>query len=128
MKGRTDAALPASALRRSTALNAPRPPLATTSAAVAAGMKSASLASDEPVAVGHPVLRLRVDLGEGDLREEPLVERVLVVDPGRRLLLEEVAHQLVGQSVRRLIGLLGDRLLERAQNVPLDADRLAFDV
>ena len=48
MNGRAEATLPVSILRRSTALNFPRPPLAITWAAVCAGTKSASAGERRP--------------------------------------------------------------------------------
>ena len=42
---------------------------------------------DDTVAIGHPVLRHGVDLGERDLRQEALVQAELVDDARNRLAL-----------------------------------------
>ncbi len=61
-----------------------------------------------------------VDVGERDLRQEPLHEAVLVGDAGNRLLLHEVADELVGERLRRVLVVGGGELregLEQAQAV-----------
>ena len=54
---------------------------------------------DDAVAIGHPVAGKAVDVGEGDLGQEALDEPVLIRDTGDRLLLHEVADELVGERL-----------------------------
>ncbi len=71
---------------------------------------------DDAVAIGHPVAGEAVDVGEGNLRHEAAHERVLVGDAGNRLLLHEVADELVGERIRRVLVIGRGELLEDAHD------------
>ena len=62
----------------------------------------------EAIAIGHPVFGQRVHFGQRDFRQEALVQAVLVDDAGDRLVLDEVADELVGERPRRALVLLDD--------------------
>ena len=66
----------------------------------------------------------RVDLGQRDLRQEALVQAVLVDDAGDRFVLDEVAHELVGERTGRALVLLDDRPLEAALEIQLHSIQL----
>ena len=67
---------------------------------------------DEAVAIWHPIPSQAVDLGQGDLRQEALIEAEFVHDARNRFRLDEVAYELVSQRPRWAIVLLLDGLLE----------------
>ena len=79
---------------------------------------------DQPVAIGHPVLGHGVDFGQRDLRQEALIQAVLVHDARDRFRLDEVAHELVGQRTRGALVLLDDRPLEPSLEIQLLAAQL----
>ena len=74
---------------------------------------------DDPIAIAHPVLRDRVDLGKRDGRQESPMQRVLVGNPRDRLGLREVADVLVGKRLRHVRVLIAHHLLEPARQVQL---------
>ena len=74
---------------------------------------------DEPVAIGHPILGQRVDFGQRDLRQEALVQAVLVHDARDRFRLDEVAHEFVGQRTRGLLSFSMTAALETSLQIQL---------
>ena len=74
---------------------------------------------DDTVVVREPLARQLVDLVEGDRRQQPLVQRVLVLGGGQRLIGEEVADVLVGAAGRDAGVALGHHPLVAAQDVDL---------
>src|SRR5207245_2299268 len=72
---------------------------------------------DEAVTIGDPRLGQAVDLCNRDLRQETLIQAVLVDDPRNRLALDEVAHELVGQRPGGALVLLDDRPLEKSLQI-----------
>ena len=68
---------------------------------------------DDAVAIRHPVVGQAVDVGDRDLRQEPLDQTVLVRDAGDGFLLHEVADVLVGERLGGVLVVRGGELRER---------------
>ena len=67
-----------------------------------------------------------VHVSERDLREEPLHEAILIGDAGNRLLLHEVADELVGERLRRVLVVGRGELREGLEQAQAEAIQLGL--